>query len=112
MHHPINRLAHTTPVVEQWYEREIAPETIMRVRSDDPLNNEYSTTKPQKKPNSREFHLISNEQGYFIHCPNGRIIHTKVFVTPVLCHGWNEKHTLLKIGRKRTKHLFCFIFSF
>ena len=45
MHHPTNRIIHTTafvtPVVEHWLEREIAQWVHpMKDRSDDPLYNE------------------------------------------------------------------------
>ena len=45
MHHPTDRIAHTTafvtPVVEYWLEREIAQWVkLMKDRSDDPLHHE------------------------------------------------------------------------
>ena len=44
MHHPTNRIAHTTafvtPVVEHWLEREIAQWVAMKDRSDDPSHHE------------------------------------------------------------------------
>ena len=47
MHHPADRIAHTTafvtPVVEHWLEREIAQWVTMRDRSDDPSHHGATT---------------------------------------------------------------------
>ena len=51
MHHPTDRIAHTTafvtPVVEHWLEREIAQWVhLMKDRSDDPLHHERTLLPP------------------------------------------------------------------
>ena len=50
MHHPTDRIAHTTtivpPVVEDWLELEIAQKVTLRDRSDDPSNHEW--IQPQR----------------------------------------------------------------
>ena len=44
MHHPLDRITHTTafgtPVVERWLERKIAQGSIIKDRSDDPSHHE------------------------------------------------------------------------
>ena len=53
MHHPTDRITHTTafvtPVVEHWLEREIAQWVHpMKDRSDDPSHHEQSTIRMQR----------------------------------------------------------------
>ena len=83
IHHPIDRIAHTTAfvtaVVEHWLEREIAQWVHpMRDRSDD-LSHHERTLLPQS--------YISLP---YIHHPIDRIANTTAFVTAVVEH-WLER---------------------
>ena len=59
MHHPTDRITHTTafvtPVVEHWLEREIAQRVHpMKDRSDDPLHHELHLALSQLNANSHD----------------------------------------------------------
>ena len=71
MHHPTDRIAHTTafvtPVVEHWLEREIAQWVHhMKDRSDDPSHNER-TPLPRKREREREMFYLTTHSTHFIY---------------------------------------------
>ena len=78
MHHPTNRIAHTTafvtPVVEHWLEREIAQWVHpMNDRSDNPSHHEQTLLGFEGIPVYRGsgvegFHCISVEHAEQAHC--------------------------------------------
>ena len=87
MHHPTERIAHTTgfvtPVVEHWLEREIAQWVHpMKDRSDDPSHHER-TLLPRSYRLYGVRHMVKDH-------PTERIAHTTGFVTPVVAH-WLER---------------------
>ena len=117
MHHPTDRIAHTTafvtPVVEHWLEREIAQWVHpMKDRSDDPSHHErtlllrsYISLRLYGVRHIVKYHTYSergnplpphgllfpiNSKGYFICTIPDRIAHTTAFVTPVVEH-WLER---------------------
>ena len=69
MHHPIDRIAHTTtfdtPVVEHWLEQQIAQWVHpMKDRSDDPLHYER-TLLPQSYISLRDLTVTSQHHGAY-----------------------------------------------
>ena len=117
MHHPTDRITHTTafvtPVVEHWLEREIAQWVHpLKDRSDDPSHHERTLTMelhlaPQqlntvklkygKEPFRLRLRKPANmgysfdlQQGFLMYHPTDRIAHTTYFVIPVV-ERWMER---------------------
>ena len=109
MHHPTDRITHTTafvtPVMEHWLEREIAQWVHpMKDRSDDPPHHErtlylWATSRSpyygnshmvkdcsdSKRGNLMLIFYATSDQFMYI-----RIVHTTAFVAPVVEH-WLER---------------------
>ena len=87
MHHPTDRITHTTafvtPVVEHWLEREIA-QWVHRYRTSQVVIEETIAATSWAT-------LSDQQQGFFyMHHPTGRIAHTTAFVILTVEH-WLER---------------------
>ena len=119
MHHPTDRIAHTTafvtPVVEHWLEREI-PEWVHREGSirrgrkegnglfNDALNTFYlrlygvkhmvkdhsDSERGNPPPPHGLLFPIRSKSSFYMHHPTDMITHTTTFVTPVVEY-WLER---------------------
>ena len=85
MHHPTDRIAHTTafvtPVVEHWLEWEIAQWVHpMKYWSNDPSHHEWTRKRKDLPPLLQYTTLFNKQQGvFYMHHPTDRIIQTIVF---------------------------------
>ena len=100
MHHPTDRIAHTTafvtPVVEHWLEREIAQWVHpMKDRSDDPPHHErtlylWATSRSQAKENQ----ILTNSKTY------------SFISQPLQTWRWDDLRSLLFNGQMTWTRLF------
>ena len=115
MHHPTDRIAHTTafvtPVVEHWLEREIAQWVHpMKDRSDDPSHHER-TLLPQSYISLSSHNRLTNKSTLKVSLNKTRTCKSPVAVCDARCPGCEQRFLFHLGGRplRFKKSIDCFV---